>query len=106
MNHNRFIRIKNFRDGHLQQADFVSCLLGTGDGNAEEFEGLLLDCGRAGEDGEGSFGSYRRDDRIAREGGQVGQQALEAVHGRAFGGASGGALGEGGGRTLRLGDGA
>ena len=69
-------------------------LLGTGDREAEEVEGLLLDRGRAGEDGEGAVGRVRGHDGVAREGGEIGEQGLEAVDRGAVGRAAGGALGE------------
>jgi hypothetical protein len=56
-------------------------LLGTGDGNDEKVEGLFLDGGGAGEDGEGSIGGEGSDDRVARQGGQIGKQGLKAVDG-------------------------
>ena len=83
-----------------------SLLLGTGDGESQEVEGLLLDRGRAGEDGEGAVRRARGHDGVAREGREIGEQGLEAVDGDAVGGAAGGAFGEGGGGALRLGDGA
>ena len=65
----------------------------------------MLDGGRASEDGEGVIGGDRRDDGVSRQRREVGEQALETVDGEAVGRASGGALGEVGGRSLRLGDG-
>src|SRR5271155_1022509 len=60
--------------------------------------------GGPGEDGEGAVGSDGGDDRVAGEGREVGQQALETVDGGAIGGSSGGLLGDGAWRALRLGD--
>src|SRR5277367_224100 len=51
-----------------------------------------------------SVGSDGGDDRVAGEGREVGQQALETVDGGAIGGSSGGLLGDGAWRALRLGD--
>src|SRR5271168_73877 len=78
--------------------------MGTGDAEGLEVAGLLLGGGGAGEDGEGAVGSDGGDDRVAGEGREVGQQALETVDGGAIGGSSGGLLGDGAWRALRLGD--
>jgi hypothetical protein len=79
-------------------------LLGTGDAKTAEVEGSLRGLGGAREDCEGLIGGDGRDDGVARQCGQIGQEALEAVNGEAVGGAFGSAFGEGGGRALRLGD--
>ena len=78
------------------------CLLGTGD--AEEVEGLLVDGCRPCGDGEGSVRRNGGDDSIPGDRREVGEQGLEAVDGEAVVGPAGGLLGDGGGRSLGLGD--
>jgi len=81
-------------------------LLGTREGDAEEIERLLLNGCGSGEDGERLVGGVGRDDRVARQGREIGEQALKAVRGNAVGPSPGRALGEGSGRALSPGDGA
>ena len=73
-------------------------------GEAEEIEGLLLDGGGAGEDGEGAICCSRGHDGVPRQGREIGEQGLEAVDRGAVGGAARGAFGEGGRRALHPGD--
>src|SRR6266849_10733914 len=80
-------------------------LLGTvGWFDAEQVEGLLLDRGGLGEEGELVGRAGGGDDGVSREGSKVGEQGLEAVDRQAVGGGAVGLLGDGGRRALGLGD--
>src|SRR5208337_1698645 len=77
-------------------------LLGTIDG--EEVESLALDGCRPCCDSEGQVRREGGGDGVSGDGGEVGDQRLEAVDRKAVWGASGSLLGNGGGRSLGLGD--
>ena len=79
-------------------------LLGTIRVDGEEFEGALLDRGWPGVEGEDVFLVERRGRLDAGIGGEIGEQAFEAVHRQAVVGAAGCLLAPGGIGALGSGD--
>jgi hypothetical protein len=88
----------------LTATEFVSRLMGTGDGDGQRFEGLLLDGGGTGEDGEGSIGARAVTMVLRAMVARSASRLWKLWTGRAVGGASRGGFGECLGRASRLGD--
>ena len=67
----------------MQLASRTEDLLGTGWVQGEEVEGFLLEWGESGIDKQDAIWCGRRGDFVAGEGGEVGEQAVEAADGQA-----------------------
>ena len=80
-------------------------LLGTSSGvDGEEVESLLLEFGRARVYDELVSGIECGGDGVSRQGGEIGEKGLKAVHRKAVRRRAMGLFGDGRGRALRLGD--